>query len=110
MSQTNLGDAMGLSFQQVQKYESGTNRVGSSRLFELSKILKVPVAFFFDDMLEETTRLRGRRKASKLVADDPLIRSETLEFVRAYHRIPSAEARKSVREFVKALAKMTNPD
>ena len=50
MSQSTLGDALGLTFQQVQKYERGTNRIGSSRLFNLSKILDVPVSFFFDDM------------------------------------------------------------
>ena len=50
MSKTNLGDALGLTFQQVQKYERGANRIGSSRLFELSQILDVPVEFFFEDM------------------------------------------------------------
>ncbi|MFP6756792.1 MAG: helix-turn-helix transcriptional regulator, partial [Alphaproteobacteria bacterium] len=53
MSQEKLGKAIGLTFQQVQKYERGTNRVGSSRLFQLAKILDVPVSFFFDDMSAE---------------------------------------------------------
>src|SRR6201981_3857131 len=50
MSQEKLGDAIGLTFQQVQKYERGANRVGASRLFELSRVLDVPVAFFFDEL------------------------------------------------------------
>ena len=50
MSQEKLGAAIGLTFQQVQKYERGTNRIGVSRLYELSKVLDVPVSFFFDDM------------------------------------------------------------
>ncbi len=50
MSQEKLGAAINLTFQQIQKYERGTNRIGSSRLFELSKVLDVPVSFFFDDM------------------------------------------------------------
>ena len=53
MSQEKLGEALGLTFQQVQKYERGANRVGASRLFDLSRVLDVPVSFFFDDMAEE---------------------------------------------------------
>ncbi len=53
MSQTTLGDALGVSFQQVQKYERGTNRMGSSRLFDLSRVLDVPVEHFFEDMAPE---------------------------------------------------------
>src|SRR6266567_5359493 len=52
MSQEKLGNAIGLTFQQVQKYERGANRIGASRLFDLSRVLDVPVAFFFDDMPE----------------------------------------------------------
>src|ERR1700761_1105774 len=50
MSQERLGDSLGLTFQQVQKYERGVNRVGASRLFDLSRVLDVPISFFFDDM------------------------------------------------------------
>ncbi len=50
MTQTTLADALGISFQQVQKYENGTNRIGASRLFDLSRVLDVPVEYFFDDM------------------------------------------------------------
>ena len=49
MTQTDLGDALGLSFQQVQKYEKGTNRIGSSRLWEICKVLAQPITFFFED-------------------------------------------------------------
>lgn len=55
MSQDKLGNALGLTFQQVQKYERGANRIGSSRLYQLSQILDVPVSFFFDDMPAEIT-------------------------------------------------------
>src|SRR4028119_625057 len=50
MSQEKLGEALGLTFQQVQKYERGVNRIGASRLFDLSRVLDVPISFFFDDM------------------------------------------------------------
>src|SRR5277367_5561364 len=52
MSQERLGDALGLTFQQVQKYERGVNRVGASRLFDISRVLDVPISYFFDDMPE----------------------------------------------------------
>src|SRR4051794_34996027 len=53
MSQERLGEALGLTFQQVQKYERGTNRIGASRLFDLSRVLEVPVSFFFEEMLAD---------------------------------------------------------
>src|ERR1700710_1735968 len=59
MSQGNLGEAIGLTFQQVQKYESGTNRMGGSRLYDISQALDVPVSFFFDDMANETAGRQG---------------------------------------------------
>src|SRR5581483_4327424 len=62
MSQEKLGDAIGLTFQQVQKYERGTNRIGASRLYELSRVLEVPVSFFFEELDHEViagTRIAG---------------------------------------------------
>src|ERR1700693_3559843 len=71
MSQERLGEALGLTFQQVQKYERGVNRVGASRLFDLSRVLDVPISFFFDDMPDSLTASfggqTGRRAAN--VAD-----------------------------------------
>ncbi|MDP6351923.1 MAG: helix-turn-helix transcriptional regulator [Alphaproteobacteria bacterium] len=110
MSQEKLGTAIGLTFQQVQKYERGTNRVGSSRLFQLSKVLNVPVSFFFDDMPAEVSGPKGHlQEASEPFADNPLTKRETLELVRAYHRIATAPVRKRVFELVKSLADLTNP-
>ena len=90
MSQTKLGDAVGLTFQQVQKYERGSNRMGSSRLFEFAKALDVPVAYFFEEMpskaLSTGSLKRGERAATvglKRAEPDPLIKRETLELVRA---------------------------
>src|SRR5436309_15816317 len=60
MSQERLGEALGLTFQQVQKYERGVNRVGASRLFDLSRVLDVPISFFFDDMPESLASTYGR--------------------------------------------------
>src|ERR687886_2352058 len=59
MSQEKLGEALGLTFQQVQKYERGANRIGASRLFDLSRVLDVPIGFFFDDMPDSLTGTQG---------------------------------------------------
>ncbi len=102
MSQTALGEALGLSFQQAQRYERGTNRISAGRLWRLTQVLGVPVSFFFDDMPAD----QADRTSSDNGHDrDPLLKRETLEFVRAY-RITNPNARKRVYELVKALAKM----
>ena len=112
MSQEKLGEAIGLTFQQVQKYERGANRVGASRLYDLSRVLDVPVGFFFDEMTEEVAgaspgQIRGN---GGLPLDgiepelDPMAKRETLELVRAYYRISSQKVRKRIFELTKALA------
>lgn len=107
MSQTKLGDALGLTFQQVQKYERGANRIGASRLFELSRILEVPVSYFFEDLALDANLLQAHAPASdRRFADsagDSLAERETLELVRAYYRIPDRQVRKSFYEMTKSL-------
>lgn len=110
MSQEKLGDAIGLTFQQVQKYERGANRIGSSRLFDLSRVLDVPVSFFFDDMPAEITEapLSSDSELSEAAAEsyaaDPLAKRETLELVRAYYQIDEPAVRKRLFDLAKALA------
>jgi len=112
MSQERLGEALGLTFQQVQKYERGVNRVGASRLFDLSRVLDVPISFFFDDMPESLTaafgspaarRATGFAEPSNSFADDTLNRRETLELVRAYYRITDPAIRKRVFDLIKSM-------
>ncbi len=111
MSQEKLGDALALTFQQVQKYERGANRVGASRLFEISQILDVPVSFFFEEMPAETVSqaspaasVSGVAESSEEFERDPLAKRETLELVRAYYRISDPRVRKRVFELTKAVA------
>lgn len=109
LSQEKLGEAVGLTFQQIQKYERGANRIGASRLFEFSRILDVPVSFFFDDMMDKS--MANSAMASMGLADqpqavveqDPLTRRETLELVRAYYRISDPHVRKRLFELTKSL-------
>ncbi len=113
MSQERLGEALGLTFQQVQKYERGVNRVGASRLFDLSRVLDVPISFFFDDMPDSVTGSYGNSPAGRRTAgfaegqegfgDDTLSRRETLELVRAYYRISDPAIRKRVFDLIKSM-------
>ena len=111
MSQERLGEALGLTFQQVQKYERGVNRIGASRLFDLARVLDVPIGFFFDDMPEAVggSPLSGARRAMGFAdqqdgfEDETLHRRETLELVRAYYRITDPSVRKRVFELIKSL-------
>lgn len=109
MSQERLGEAIGLTFQQVQKYERGANRIGASRLYDLSRVLDVPVSFFFEDMDDQTAAMSPRNVTSTL-ADvetgdaDPMTKRETLELVRAYYRITDPNVRRRIYELAKAVA------
>ena len=111
LSQEKLGEAVGLTFQQIQKYERGANRIGASRLFQLANVLDVSVAYFFDEMPGEVQKTRGDYAAPKdadkiedAQAGDPMARRETLELVRAYYRIEDTKVRKRVFELTKSIA------
>jgi transcriptional regulator with XRE-family HTH domain len=107
MSQEKLGEAIGLTFQQVQKYERGANRVGASRLYDLSRVLDVPVAFFFEEMAPSSAEggALSAHEPSERSGNDPMVKRETLELVRAYYKIPDAQVRRRLFDLAKALAK-----
>ena len=109
MSQETLGEAVNLTFQQIQKYERGTNRMGSSRLFEMSKVLDVSISFFFDDMPPEVSGERTGPVDVPAAELGAMAKRETLELVRAYYRIKNDKVRKRVFELAKALAKAEAP-
>src|SRR6201993_4477391 len=107
MSQEKLGEAIGLTFQQVQKYERGANRIGASRLHDLSRVLDVPVSFFFDDMAPVRAPAIPAGFAEPAVEAfdaDPLRRRETIELVSAYYRIDDPSLRRRLFELARALA------
>ncbi|MEX2200938.1 MAG: helix-turn-helix domain-containing protein [Dongiaceae bacterium] len=112
MSQEKLGESLGLTFQQVQKYERGMNRVSASRLFDLSRVLDVPIAYFFEEMpagvaSKSPSRLQGKLAEPKPepMERDPMMKRETLELVRAYYRIPEPSVRKRLFELTKSLGR-----
>lgn len=109
LSQEKLGEAIGLTFQQVQKYERGANRIGASRLWDLSRALDVPVSFFFEEMDDSVASrsprnvVRGTEEETETEAD-PMTKRETLELVRSYYRITDPAIRKRLYDLTKTLA------
>lgn len=108
MTLTDLAKAVGLTFQQVQKYERGSTRISASRLFEFASVLGVPVSHFFDEMATETSsgkRKPGRPSAKEIDEVSALTtKRETLELVRAYYKIKRPTLRKNVSDLIRALA------
>jgi transcriptional regulator with XRE-family HTH domain len=111
MSQEKLGEALGLTFQQVQKYEKGTNRVGASRLQQISEILQVPVSFLFDGGPSGTPNAEGFSEGSSpSYVSDFLATSEGLALTRAFTRITDAKMRRSIVDLVEQIAEREGPD
>ena len=105
MSQEKLGDALGLTFQQVQKYEKGTNRIGASRLQQIAHILQVPVEFFFEGAPSMGQAPDGTREApSPAYVSDFLATSEGLSLTKAFMRIKDPKQRRRIVDLVEAIA------
>ena len=108
LSQQALGGKLGITFQQLQKNEHGVNRIASSRLFDLSRILGLPIQYFFDDMphaiaaTARADRIDAEMRPETL--DDPFARLETIKFVRAYSKIKDPRVRSRIRDLAKSLA------
>ena len=105
MSQEKLGEALGLTFQQIQKYEKGTNRVGASRLQQISEVLQVPVSFLFDGGPSGAAGGEASAEsASPAYIADFLATSEGLALTRAFTRIPDSKLRRSIVGLVEQIA------
>ena len=105
MSQEKLGDALGLTFQQVQKYEKGTNRIGASRLQQIAHILQVPVSFFFEGAPHASGHAGGMSEApSPTYVADFLATSDGLSLTKAFMRIKSSKLRRRIVDLVEQIA------
>jgi transcriptional regulator with XRE-family HTH domain len=105
MSQEKLGEALGLTFQQIQKYEKGTNRVGASRLQQISEVLQVPVSFLFDGGPSgAAVSDASAESASPAYIADFLATSEGLALTRAFTRISDSKLRRSIVDLVEQIA------
>ena len=99
MSQTEVANALGVTFQQVQKYERGTNRVGASRLYDLSRILNVPVQFFFEGLENQADTLGD--DAENVV---PLMKPDTIELVEAYYKVDNPHVRRQILSTIRSIS------
>jgi transcriptional regulator with XRE-family HTH domain len=118
MSRSQFGEFVGLTIYQIHKYERGTNRVSSSRLYEFAKVLNVPVSYFFDEMPSNALSGRpmsgrGRKGFGEACTPfgkekDPLVKRETLELMRAYDKIDEERVRRSIFVTVKALGEASH--
>ena len=119
LSQEKLASLLGLTFQQVQKYERGMNRVGASRLWDIGKVLEVSIGFFYEDMGKEVANQSPRMFSipdSKPLCfaednadfdSDPMNRQETIELVKAYYKIANRKAAKHMFDLIIAMSKTT---
>jgi transcriptional regulator with XRE-family HTH domain len=107
LSQTDLAAALGLTFQQVQKYERGSNRVSASKLYEISKYLKAPVTYFFEGYAEGETPDGFSESNSEKFVHEFLMTTEGIELAAAYPRIKSAKHRRKILDLVRSLAEDT---
>ena len=103
MNQETVAEALGLTFQQLQKYEKGSNRISASRLYELSQVLDVPQAFFFEEMTDQVKKAGPKAGATLDDGYNPMAKRETLELVRAYYKIKDPAVRKSITELARSI-------
>jgi len=111
ITQQQLGDAVGIKFQQIQKYETGMNRVSASRLYDIATALDVPVAFFFDGVVEDGTPetvaeidAAAANCKTDIPATDIFSEKETLELIRCYYQMPE-EPRRRLFELTRSLSR-----
>ena len=115
MSQEKFAEVLGVTFQQIQKYESGRNRISASRLWDISQVLNTPISLFYEDMTNEITSLSPRHvktadtdtlsptlaQMTQLYNDDPIARRETLTLVRSYYKIPNRAIAHKILELLR---------
>ncbi len=110
LSQDSLANAVGITFQQVQKYERGSNRMGASRLYEFARVLSVPIGYFFEGFEKSQSgnaghAVSGMAEESIAFEHEPINAGrESLEFIRAYQRLRDPKTRKAVNDLIRSLA------
>lgn len=110
MSQEKLADSVGITFQQIQKYERGTNRVSASRLWQFSKILEIPISYFFENYSDKPSSsapdfgLFDNAQEGFLSEKDVMNKKETLDLIREYYSIPDPKLRKDLFKMIKTMA------
>ena len=104
MSQQKLSDALGVTFQQLQKYENGSNRISASRLYQLSRLLGVPISFFFSDYSEGASpQPQAEQQVAEEMTHPEMSRRETLVLVRSYYKIKDPSVRQQLLDLLRSL-------
>ena len=104
ISQSEIGKALGVTFQQIQKYENGANRIGASNLYRLAKALDVEVSYFFEDLDSPRNIKSLSDQPATPFEHDPMTQPESIKLVHNYFRIASADVRARVFQLVKSIA------
>src|SRR5690606_10979713 len=104
LSQEKLAEELGITFQQVQKYEKGINRVSASRLYEVGKVLTVPVSFFFDEFGNDNRLSAGLAENDDDFQSEDVKSRESMNLLRAYYKISDPKVRKKALELIKSLS------
>ncbi|MBU6235253.1 MAG: helix-turn-helix transcriptional regulator [Alphaproteobacteria bacterium] len=111
LSQQQLGDSVGMTFQQIQKYEHGTNKMSAARLVDFSRVLGVPVSYFYagvSDIGEKTPKALMVSDVSQASLDeDPMLKKESTQLLKYYYEIDDEELRKSVQKLVRQMAEQS---
>jgi len=110
MSQEKLGDALGLTFQQVQKYEKGTNRIGASRMAQIAEILQVPVSFFFDGVHVGSGLVPAGDGDQATFVDDFLATGDGIAIARSFTAIPDPKTRRRIVDLIEQIAASSAPE
>jgi transcriptional regulator with XRE-family HTH domain len=112
MSQTNLGKAVGVTFQQIQKYENGTNRIGASNLYKIAQSMEVDVGYFFAglDGTKGSRPSAAATEAAAAVVGDPMMSDEALKMMYNYFRIKNDHVRHRLFQFIKSMADSEDPE
>jgi transcriptional regulator with XRE-family HTH domain len=104
VSQERLAEALGLTFQQVQKYERGSNRVSASKLYEIARFLNSPISYFFEGLADPTAGEGGAVDGPEQLMHDFLMTSEGLELAAVFPKIPRGRVRRRVLDLIRSLA------
>lgn len=110
ISQSEIGNALDVTFQQIQKYENGTNRIGASNLYRLAKALNVEVSYFFEDMASDAKLKSLSDQPAARFSHDPMTQPESIKLVHNFFRIASPSVRARVFQLVKSIADQNSPE
>ena len=111
ISQEKLGDALELTFQQIQKYERGINRISAGRLWHMAEVLDVPISYFFSDFIindnDPSSSLSDISRETAIYTEDRMSKRETMDLVQAYYCVPNKATRRRIIDLIRSLSQIS---